>query len=98
MKSDVFTFGVILLDLVTGSNDTIRKERRKSMTTTRPFLLCDAEKIREIIDPRLRNDYPVNAVKEMGILIQRCTKWDMKERPSMQQVLDTLNHIAKIRD
>ncbi|KAL0799557.1 hypothetical protein Bca101_054732 [Brassica carinata] len=98
MKSDVFTFGVILLDLVTGSKDTIRKERGKGLPTTRPSLLCDAQKIREIIDPRLRNDYPVNAVKEMGILIQNCTKWDMKERPLMQQVLDTLNHIARIKD
>lgn len=79
MKSDVFTLGVILLDLVTGSKDTIRKERRKSIATTRPSLLCDNQKIREIIDPRLRNDYPVNAVKEMGILIQRCTKWDKNE-------------------
>ncbi|KAF3549158.1 hypothetical protein DY000_02004936 [Brassica cretica] len=79
LKSDVFTLGVILLDLVTGSKDTIRKERRKSIATTRPSLLCDNQKIREIIDPRLRNDYPVNAVKEMGILIQRCTKWDKNE-------------------
>ncbi|RID72044.1 hypothetical protein BRARA_C03952 [Brassica rapa] len=84
LKSDVFTLGVILLDLVIGSKDTIRKERRKSIATTRPSLLCDAQKIREIINPRLRNDYPVNAVKEMGILIQRCTKWDKNERPLMQ--------------
>ncbi|KAG5406142.1 hypothetical protein IGI04_012261 [Brassica rapa subsp. trilocularis] len=97
LKSDVFTLGVILLDLVIGSKDTIRKERRKSIATTRPSLLCDAQKIREIINPRLRNDYPVNAVKEMGILIQRCTKWDKNERPLMQQVLDSLSYIAEFK-
>ncbi|WZY84324.1 hypothetical protein YC2023_030708 [Brassica napus] len=97
LKSDVFTLGVILLDLVTGSKDTIRKERRKSIATTGPSLLCDNQKIREIIDPRLRNDYPVNAVKKMGILIQRCTKWDKNERPLMQQVLDSLSYIAEFK-
>ncbi|VVA92339.1 unnamed protein product [Arabis nemorensis] len=99
IKSDVYTFGVILLELLTGSKDTIRNAKRS--TSSHDWispLLSDAHKIGEIVDPRLGNNYPVNAVTQMGTLIRRCTKWDMKKRPLMQQVLDTLNYIAEIMD
>ena len=103
MDTDVFAFGVILLELFTGSKDgdllthliASKEEARKlknkglDVIRTRPFSFT------EIIDPRLEKDYPVNAAMQMSALIQRCTE-DKHTRPSMQQVLDVLNHIAKI--
>ncbi|KAL0736107.1 hypothetical protein Bca4012_012317 [Brassica carinata] len=103
MDTDVFAFGVILLELFTGSKDgellthlIASKEGAKKLMdksldviSTRPFSFT------EIIDPRLERDYPVNAAMQMSALIQRCTE-DKHSRPSMQQVLDVLNHIAEI--
>ncbi|CAH2052729.1 unnamed protein product [Thlaspi arvense] len=97
VETDVFTFGVILLDLLTGSKDTVKNERSKSSGVW-TSLLSDDHKIAEIIDPRLGNSYPVNAATQIGTLIRRCTKWDKWKRPSMEQVLDTLNYIAEIKD
>ena len=104
MDTDVFAFGVILLELFTCSKDEdllahllalrngakkLKKNKSLDVRETRPFLFT------EIIDPRLEDDYPVNAAMQMGTLIQRCTKcWPT--RPSMQQVLDVLNDIAEI--
>ncbi|KAL0648151.1 hypothetical protein Bca4012_046442 [Brassica carinata] len=104
MDTDVFAFGVILLELFTCSKDEdllahllalrngakkLKKNKSLDVRETRPFLFT------EIIDPRLEDDYPVNAAMQMGTLIQRCTKcWTT--RPSMQQVLDVLNDIAEI--
>ncbi|CAA7045749.1 unnamed protein product [Microthlaspi erraticum] len=96
-KTDVFTFGVILLELLTGSKDTVRNERGKNRCFETAFLPHDP-KIGEIIDPRLGSDYHVNAGTEMVTLIRRCTKWELNARPSMEQVLDTLNYIAEIKD
>ncbi|KAG2274147.1 putative inactive serine/threonine-protein kinase At5g11400 isoform X1 [Brassica napus] len=102
MDSDVFTFGMILLELFTGLKDRAllpplialrdgsKKLEDESLDIrTRLFLF------NEVIDPRLEGDYPVTAVMQMGTLIQRCTE-DRQTRPSMQQVLDVLDHIAEI--
>lgn len=102
MDSDVFTFGMILLELFTGLKDRAllpplialrdgsKKLEDESLDIrTRLFLF------NEVIDPRLEGDYPVAAVMQMGTLIQRCTE-DRHTRPSMQQVLDVLDHIAEI--
>ncbi|KAF8084539.1 hypothetical protein N665_0714s0026 [Sinapis alba] len=98
MKSDVYTFGVILIELLTGLKALCRGEtERKSAISAKPFL-SDKNKILEIIDPRLGDKYPVNAVIQMGKLIKRCIKLDTKKRPTMQQVLDGLNDIAEIKD
>lgn len=99
MKSDVYTFGVILLELLTGlkASDGAKNKIKQSLISTKPFL-SEKDKIREIIDPRLGNDYPVNAATQMGKLIKRCIKLDVKKRPSMQQVFDGLNDIAMIKD
>ncbi|ESQ37185.1 hypothetical protein EUTSA_v10002608mg [Eutrema salsugineum] len=96
-KTDVFTFGLILLALLTGSKSAVKKEitKRACVWTS---LLSDDHKIGEIIDPRLGNNCPMNAVTQMGTLIRRCTKWDKIKRPLMQEVLDTLNYIAEIKD
>ncbi|CAA7039750.1 unnamed protein product [Microthlaspi erraticum] len=89
--TDVYTFGVILLELLAGSEDRARKLFKISPDGwIRPFF------IGEIIDPRLGNDYPVKAAIELGTLIQSCTMMDKKKRPVMQHVLDVLNIIAEI--
>ncbi|KAH0896187.1 hypothetical protein HID58_045755, partial [Brassica napus] len=72
VNTDVFTYGVILLELFTGSKGGIDIRSRS---------------FREIIDLRLESDYPTHAAKKLGRLIQRCTMGNWKERPSMQHVL-----------
>ncbi|KFK25407.1 hypothetical protein AALP_AA8G110500 [Arabis alpina] len=97
MKSDVYTFGIILLELLTGLNALAKHDDKQNLIWTKPFL-SDKDKIREIIDPRLGSDYPMNAATQMGKLIKRCIKVDTKKRPLMQQVFDGLNDIEKIKD
>ncbi|KAJ4911899.1 Protein kinase superfamily protein [Raphanus sativus] len=85
VKTDVFTYGVILLELFTGS---------KGGEICLNSLDIRTRSFGETIDHRLESDYPTHAAAKMGRLIRRCTKRNWTERPSMQHVLDVLNYIA----
>lgn len=84
-KTDVFTYGVILLDLFTRSKGELLCLNSLDIRT-RSF--------GKTIDPRLESDYPMCAAAKMGRLIQRCTRRNWTERPSIEHVLDVLNYIA----
>lgn len=98
MKTDVYIFGMILLELLMGSKDRKKFMKQQGLDFWTTSLLPDSYKIEEIIDPRLGNDYSANAATQMGTLINQCTAHDTKKRPLMQQVLDGLNYIAEIKD
>lgn len=84
METDVYIFGVILLELFTGSKKILTSLNHFRTTS---FLFT------ELIDPRLGSDYPVTAATNMGTLIRICTVGDWKKRPLMQQIADVLNSV-----
>ncbi|KAL0856262.1 hypothetical protein Bca101_061415 [Brassica carinata] len=85
MSGDVYSFGSILLEMFTGL-----KTRRIILE-----IRNDNESIAEMIDPDLENSYPIQEWMRMCEIIKQCLEEDPKNRPSMQQVLDNLNAVAR---
>lgn len=85
MSGDVYSFGIILLEMLTGL-----KTRRVILQ-----IRNNKESIAEMIDPDLENSYPIEEGMLMCEVIKQCLEEDSKNRPSMQQVLDDLNAIAR---
>ncbi|KFK25406.1 hypothetical protein AALP_AA8G110400 [Arabis alpina] len=96
-NTDVYTFGVILLELFSGLKalDTKRNRDKQKLAVWAESFLSGNYNIREIIDPRLGCDYPVNAATQMCRLIKRCIEQDRRKRPSMQQVYVALKEICR---
>ncbi|KAJ0253206.1 Protein kinase domain-containing protein [Hirschfeldia incana] len=84
MSGDVYSFGSILLQMLTGL-----KTRRIILE-----IRNNKESIAKMIDPDLENSYPLEEGMRMCEVIKQCLEEDSKNRPSMQQVLDNLNAIA----
>ncbi|KAF8026314.1 hypothetical protein BT93_F2950 [Corymbia citriodora subsp. variegata] len=99
VKSDVYSFGVVLLEMLTGLRviDCKRHYRKQNLVEWARPSLCDSRKLRKIMDPRLEGRYPLKAATQAADLILKCLEGDPKARPSMDEVLVTLERIDTIR-
>lgn len=89
MAGDVYSFGVILLKMLTGLGKDLTISAKREIKNKKYNIV-------EMIDPDLKNSYPLEAGRLMCELIKQCLEVDPKMRPTMQEVLDNLNAIAQI--
>ncbi|XP_039170548.1 probable serine/threonine-protein kinase PIX13 [Eucalyptus grandis] len=98
VKSDVYGFGVILLEMLTGLQAlTCSSSQQNLVEWARPWL-HDKRKLRTIMDPRLEARYPMKAATQTAELTLKCLESYHEARPSMDEVLATLEHIDTIRE
>ncbi|KAK7380771.1 hypothetical protein VNO78_33290 [Psophocarpus tetragonolobus] len=96
-KSDVYDFGVILLELILGRTiksrnvDTLKDLLQASIT-------ADGEARRSIIDPAVRKACLDQSLKTMMEICVRCLIKEPEERPSIEDVLWNLQFAAQVQD
>ncbi|XP_048140672.1 proline-rich receptor-like protein kinase PERK1 isoform X1 [Rhodamnia argentea] len=94
-KSDVFSFGVVLLELITGRRpvDKTRPFVEDSMVDwARPLLIQALEdgKFDAIVDLKLHKDYDSEEVTRMIACAAACVRHSARHRPRMTQVVRAL--------
>ncbi|XP_068639222.1 probable serine/threonine-protein kinase PIX13 [Aristolochia californica] len=100
IKSDVYGFGVVLLEMLTGLRtlDTNRPSGQHNLVEyTKPFL-SHRRKIAHIMDPRLEGQYPSKGAFQAAELTLKCLGSDPRSRPSMKEVQEALERIEAIKD
>ncbi|PKA56570.1 Protein LYK5 [Apostasia shenzhenica] len=99
-KLDVFAFGVLLLELLSGKEASFAKEeeRREVLLWAAIDDILSGEdvinKLRRFIDHRLGDDYPFELAFAMAELAKRCVARDPAARPNMMEVLVSLSAIC----
>lgn len=93
-KNDVYGFGVVLLELVTGM-EAFCSERGQLLTSiVRPLLkdirTLGATEVAEMVDPRLAEDYEPEEVKALLSLSALCLGQSPVLRPSATFILKSL--------
>ncbi|KAK2988044.1 hypothetical protein RJ640_011655, partial [Escallonia rubra] len=98
-KSDVYSYGVVLLELLSGKRAS--DERAGGVDETlvdwaKPFL-ADSRKVLRIMDTRLGGQYSKKDAQALAVLALQCLHTDPKNRPAMIDVLATLeqHHTSK---
>ncbi|KAG9440879.1 hypothetical protein H6P81_021044 [Aristolochia fimbriata] len=93
-KLDVYAFGVVLLEIISGKEVIIQREGREMLLSAAFKDLMSKENAKEelvdFMDPALRGDYPVDIALDLVRLIHRCLSEDAASRPSMDQVVQFL--------
>ncbi|KAG2613900.1 probable receptor-like serine/threonine-protein kinase At5g57670 [Panicum virgatum] len=87
-KTDVFAFGVFLLELVTGRKP-VDGSHRSLLSWARP-LLADGGKVDALVDPRLGGDYDGEQARRVAFVASLCVRAPATWRPSMTEVLELL--------
>ncbi|XP_010266182.1 PREDICTED: probable serine/threonine-protein kinase NAK [Nelumbo nucifera] len=100
VKSDVYGFGVVLLEMLTGQRalDTSRPSGQTNLVDWLKPSLPDRRKVKNIMDPRLEGQYSMKAVQQAAQLTLKCLGSDPKSRPSMKEVVEALERIEAIKD
>ncbi|KAM7259167.1 hypothetical protein ACFE04_014908 [Oxalis oulophora] len=99
VNSDVYGFGVVLLEMLTGLRalDRTRPIAQNNLVQWAKSSLSDKRKLRKIMDPRLEDKYPIKAAQNVAELILKCLENDPRKRPSSEEVLDSLLQIRNIK-
>ena len=93
----MYSFGVVLLEILSGSG-AIRKHSNGAMRDLAlwavPFLSNKMD-LQHLIDKRLKNNAPMKEACELAELILSCLCSCHKQRPTMAQVVATLERLEK---
>ncbi|KAA8548130.1 hypothetical protein F0562_004609 [Nyssa sinensis] len=90
-KADVYSFGILVLEIVCGRKNNVFIEHSSSLLQT-VWKLYRTNSMAECVDPGLKNDFPVteaSKVLQIGLL---CTQASVGLRPSMDEVVQMLTN------
>ncbi|KAE9609885.1 putative transferase, protein kinase RLK-Pelle-RLCK-VIIa-2 family [Lupinus albus] len=96
VKSDVYGFGIVLLEMLTGSRIGHIMRLSQEESSLQKWLksnLLNRGKMRSNMDARLEGKYPPKLAFEVAQLSLKCIQAEPKVRPSMVEVLETLEKI-----
>ncbi|WOL09506.1 serine/threonine-protein kinase [Canna indica] len=99
-KSDVYSYGVVLLELLTGRRAVDKskpKNEEKLVDWAKPYL-TSSRRVRFIMDPKLAGHYSIKGAREVAALSLQCISSHPKDRPRMSTVVEILQGLQHLKD
>ncbi|GAA0186824.1 hypothetical protein LIER_34112 [Lithospermum erythrorhizon] len=102
-KSDVFSFGVVLLELITGRkpvDSTLPLGDEGLVEWARPLLAqaLENENFDDVVDHRLENNFVKSEMFRLIEAAAACVRHSASKRPKMSQVVRALESVEELSD
>lgn len=104
VKADVFAYGVVLLEILSGKDAIVRPEDEAANPSEKERALSDiifdvldasperqTAQLRAFMDPQLHSAYPMDIATSIASLAKTCVDADPAVRPSMKDVTFALS-------
>ncbi|GLU22214.1 hypothetical protein SLE2022_383050 [Rubroshorea leprosula] len=91
-KSDVFSFGVVLLEMITGRRPVEKTQEESMVDWARPLMsqALETGNFDALADPRLEEDYESSEMARMIACAAACVRHLARLRPQMSQIVRAL--------
>ncbi|KAJ3677482.1 hypothetical protein LUZ60_003206 [Juncus effusus] len=93
LQSDVYAFGVVLLELLTGRKaiDLSQGPADQNLIFKVHQILTDRKRLRKIVDPEIsKGSYTIESIEMFAQLASRCVSMESNRRPTMEECVKEL--------
>ncbi|KAJ3693663.1 hypothetical protein LUZ60_009143 [Juncus effusus] len=92
-KSDIYNFGVVMLELLTGREpyDSSQTRAERHLAKWAASQLYDIDALVKMVDPSLEGRFPVRSLSRIADIISRCIQEVPEFRPSMSEIVQDLS-------
>ncbi|CAH9109071.1 unnamed protein product [Cuscuta epithymum] len=95
-KSDIYSFGVVLLELLTGRRaiDNTRPTAEQNLVAWARPLFKDRKKFPEMADPALKGQFPTRGLYQALAIAAMCVQEQPNMRPLVADIVTALNYLS----
>ncbi|XP_065860833.1 protein STRUBBELIG-RECEPTOR FAMILY 5 [Euphorbia lathyris] len=97
MKSDIYSFGVVMLELLSGRKpvDNSKPKPEQCLVRWATPQLHDIDALAEMADPALRGLYPPKSLSRFADIVALCVQSEPEFRPPMSEVVQSLVRLVQ---